>query len=40
MDDYIKTKINNVYFSFFTKTQAVLLHEMLHAIRVNIQAKL
>ena len=32
MDDYNKPRINNVYISMFTKTQAVLLHELLHAI--------
>jgi hypothetical protein len=32
MDDYSKARINNVYISMFTKNEAVLLHEMLHAI--------
>ena len=32
MDDYNKARINNAYVSMFTKNQAVLLHEMLHAI--------
>jgi hypothetical protein len=32
MDDYNKAKINNAYISMYTKTEAVLLHEMLHAI--------
>jgi hypothetical protein len=32
MDDYNKARINNAYISMYTKTEAVLLHEMLHAI--------